>query len=83
LPPITGAEDFSEFGRTVHRVPAVIWTVGAGDPAAIAAAKQAGKSVPTNHSPDARFLHDPTLQTCVTSLSAAALELMPAKSPGR
>ncbi|PAW68394.1 MAG: hypothetical protein B9S34_02545 [Opitutia bacterium Tous-C1TDCM] len=83
VPPITGAEDFSEYGRTVHRVPAVIWTVGAGDPAAIAAAKQAGKSVPTNHSPDVRFLHDPTLQTCVISLAAAALELMPARGVER
>ena len=83
VPPITGAEDFSEYGRTVHRVPAVIWTVGAGDPAAIAAAKQAGKSVPTNHSPDVRLLHDPTLQTCVTSLAAAALELMPVRGVER
>ncbi len=79
VPPITGAEDFSEYGRTVHRVPAVIWTVGAGDPAQIEAAKKQGKSVPTNHSPDARFLHDPTLQACVTSLTAATLELMPVK----
>ncbi len=75
-PPTTGGEDFAEFGRTVHRVPIFIWGVGAADPAAFAAAERAGTSLPSNHSPLAAFLPDPTLQTCMTSMTAAALELL-------
>lgn len=74
-PPITGAEDFSEYGRTIHRVPTLIWSVGAADPATHAAAKAKGGLPPSNHSPNALFVHDPTIQTCVTSMTAAVLEL--------
>ncbi len=75
-PPITGAEDFSEFGRTVHRVPTFIWTVGAADPEKYAAAVREGRALASNHSPTALFVPDPTLQTCVTSMSAAVLDLL-------
>jgi amidohydrolase len=78
-PPTTGGEDFSEFGRTVPRVPIFIWGVGAADPAKAAAAEKAGTSLPSNHSPQAMFVPDPTLQTCVTSMTAAALELVSGK----
>jgi amidohydrolase len=76
--PTTGGEDFSEFGRTVHRVPIFIWGVGAADPAKFQAAERAGLSLPSNHSPLAMFVPDPTLKTCVISMSAAVLELLPA-----
>lgn len=74
-PPTTGAEDFSEFGRTVHRVPISIWSVGAADPVKFAESERAGISLPSNHSPTALFVPDPTLKTCVTSMTAAVLEL--------
>ena len=74
-PPITGAEDFSEYGRTVHRVPTLIWGIGAADPADYAAAAAKGQQPPSNHSPNALFVHDPTIQTCVTSMTAAVLDL--------
>jgi amidohydrolase len=73
--PVTGAEDFSEFGRTVPRVPIFIWGVGAADPEKYAAAQKAGRALPSNHSPLAAFVPDPTLRTCVTSMTAAVLEL--------
>jgi amidohydrolase len=73
--PVTGAEDFSEFGRTVPRVPIFIWGVGAADPEKFAAAQKAGRALPSNHSPLATFVPDPTLRTCVTSMTAAVLEL--------
>jgi len=76
--PTTGGEDFSEFGRTVHRVPIFIWGVGAADPAQFQMAERAGVSLPSNHSPLAMFVPDPTLKTCVISMSAAVLELLPA-----
>lgn len=78
-PPTTGAEDFSEFGRTAHRVPTFIWAVGAADPAKFAAAESAGVSLASNHSPTALFVPNPTIQACVTSMSAAVLDLMPKK----
>ena len=74
-PPTTGGEDFSEFGRTVHRVPIFIWGIGAADPAKFEAANNQGKSLPSNHSPLAAFVPDPTLQTCITTMTAAVLEL--------
>ena len=76
--PTTGGEDFSEFGRTVQRVPIFIWGVGAADPTKFQAAERAGISLPSNHSPLAMFVPDPTLKTCVLSMSAAVLELLPA-----
>lgn len=73
--PTTGGEDFSEFGRTTHRVPIFIWGVGAADPAKFEAAQRAGASLPSNHSPLATFVPDPTLRTCVTTMTAAVLDL--------
>lgn len=74
-PPTTGGEDFSEFGRTVHRVPIFIWGVGAADPAKFEAANKQGQSLPSNHSPLATFVPAPTLQTCITTMTAAVLDL--------
>jgi len=74
-PPTTGGEDFSEFGRTVHRVPIFIWGIGAADPAKFEAANKKGESLPSNHSPLAAFVPDPTLQTCITTMTAAVLDL--------
>ncbi len=74
--PTTGGEDFSEFGRTVHRVPIFIWGVGAADPQKFADAEKRGVTLPSNHSPLAEFVPDPTLKICITSMSAAVLELL-------
>jgi amidohydrolase len=74
-PPITGAEDFSEYGRTVHRVPTCIWTVGAADPEKYALAERTGVPLATNHSPTATFVPEPTMKAAMTSMIAAVLEL--------
>ena len=76
LPPTTGAEDFSEFGRTLPKVPLFMWWVGAADPAKFAAAEKAGRQLPSNHSPVAAFQPEPTLEVCVTSTTAAVLDLL-------
>jgi hippurate hydrolase len=76
VPPITGAEDFSEFGRTLPAVPLFMWWVGAADPAKVAAANKAGVQMPSNHSPIAAFVPEPTLEVCVTSTTAAVLDLL-------
>jgi len=75
-PPTTGGEDFSEFGRTVDRVPIFIWGVGAADPQKYAEVEKRGLTLPSNHSPLADFVPDPTLKTCVGTMSAAVLELL-------
>jgi metal-dependent amidase/aminoacylase/carboxypeptidase family protein len=74
--PITGAEDFSEFANTAERVPACMWWVGGADPAKIAESERTGVPVPSNHSATFAPVPEPTLKTCVTSMTAAVLELM-------
>ena len=81
-PPTTGGEDFSEFGR--QGVPICMWSIGATDPAKIAESQRTGVPVPSNHSATFAPIPEPTLKACVTSLTAAVLELMgptPAAQP--
>ena len=72
--PRMGAEDFSEFGRA--GIPAVIFWVGAADPAKLAAAEKSGVPLPPIHSPLFAPEREPTLRTGVTVMTAAALELL-------
>jgi hippurate hydrolase len=74
--PLTGAEDFSEFGRTEQRVPICMWWVGATDPQKIAESERTGVPVPSNHSPTFAPVPEPTLKTCLASMSAAVLDLL-------
>jgi len=78
--PVTGAEDFSEFGQTAERVPICMWWVGGTDPAKVTASERTGVPLPSNHSAKFAPEPEPTLKTCVTSMTAAVLELLP---PGR
>jgi len=75
-PPQTGAEDFSEFGRTEPPIPICMWWVGGTDPAKIAESERTGVPVPSNHSATFAPVPEPTLKACVTSMTAAILELM-------
>ncbi len=75
-PPITGGEDFSEFGRTVDRVPICMWWVGATDPARIAESERTGVALPSNHSATFAPVPEPTIKASVASMSAAVLHLM-------
>ena len=75
--PITGGEDFSEFGRPPHPLPICLWWVGATDPARIAESERTGVPVPSNHSATFAPVPEPTLKACVTSMTAAVLELLP------
>lgn len=78
-PPVTGGEDFSQYGRTVQHVPICIWWVGGTDPAKFAEAERTGVPVPSNHSSLFVPVPEPTIKTGVTSLSAAVLELLQKK----
>ena len=76
VPPITGGEDFSEFGRTVDRVPICIWWIGGTAPEKFDESKRTGVPVPSNHSPTFAPVPEPTLKAAVTSMTAAVLELL-------
>ena len=75
--PIMGGEDFSEFSR--QGVPICMWRVGATDPAKFAESERTGIPVPSNHSATFAPVPEPTLKACITSMTAAVLELMSPK----
>ena len=77
--PITGGEDFALFGRAPQAVPICLWWVGATVPERLAEAARTGIPVPSNHSATFAPIPEPTLKTCVTSMSAAVLELLERK----
>jgi hippurate hydrolase len=74
--PVTGAEDFGLFGRTLDHVPTCIWWVGGMEPAKLEEAKRTGVPAPSNHSPLFAPVPEPTLKAAVTSMSAAVLDLL-------
>ena len=71
--PASASEDFSMFGRS-WGVPYVFWFVGGTDPAVYAAAREAGtvRGIPSNHSPRFAPVLDPTLETGLKAMLAAA-----------
>ncbi len=72
--PIMGAEDFGTFGRAAG-VPSFFWFIGATDPQLYARAEAEGRleaDVANNHSPYFAPVLEPTLQTGITAMTAAA-----------
>jgi len=76
FPPVTGAEDFSLFGKTVDKIPTTIWFVGATAPEKFAESKLTGVPVPSNHNFGFAPVPEPTIKAAVTSMSAAVLDLL-------
>ena len=74
-----GGEDFSEFGRTVDKVPLCLFRVGAVDPARVAESERTGVALPSLHSSKFAPVPEPTIKTGVTALTAAALDLLARK----
>ena len=74
--PLTVGEDFARYGRTTHRIPICLWLIGATAPAEIQAAARTGAVLASNHSPLFAPVPEPTLKGAITSLSAAALDLL-------
>jgi len=74
--PTMGGEDFAEFGRTEEKVPVFIFNLGAARREAIEEHERTGKSLTSLHSslwaPDA----EPAIETGVTAMTKAVLELM-------
>jgi len=74
--PIMGSEDFGVFGLEGHKIPTVMFWLGAMDPVKFAAAEKAGKSLPGAHTSRFEPLPEPTLRTGVTAMTAAAIALL-------
>jgi amidohydrolase len=79
IKPVMGGEDFSEFGRTSHKIPICDLDIGAVDPRAIEESRKSGKPLPSLHSAYFAPLPDPTIKTGATAMAAAALELLGTK----
>jgi amidohydrolase len=73
--PIMGSEDFGIFSLD-HKIPAVIFWLGAYDPAKVAESERTGVALPSPHSPFFTPLPEPTLRTGVTAMTDAALALL-------
>lgn len=72
--PAMGAEDFSEFGRA--GVPILMYRLGTIERRRLERFEQLGVSPPSLHSAEYYPDVEPTLQTGITTLVAAALELL-------
>ena len=76
LPPTMGGEDFSEYGRTEHKIPICMFDVGGVKREVFDEAKRSGKTLPSLHSPFWAPDAEPTIKTGITAMTAAVLELM-------
>jgi amidohydrolase len=74
VPPQMASEDFSEYG--LAGVPAVQWSLGAGDPAKLKELEAAGKQPPSLHSSLFAPDRDPTIATGVESEVAVLMDLL-------
>src|SRR5277367_5784538 len=72
---IMGSEDFGIFSLD-HKIPAVIFWLGAYDPAKVAESDRTGVALPSPHSPFFAPLPEPTLRTGVTAMTDAAVALL-------
>jgi len=74
--PVMGSEDFGNFGLPDHKIPVVMFRLGAMDPVKFAAAQKIGTTLPGMHT--SRFAPTPelTLRTGVTAMTSVAIALM-------
>jgi amidohydrolase len=80
IDPEMGGEDFSQFGRTVEKVPICLFRVGAVDPTKAAESQRTGIPLPSLHSSKFAPVPEPTIKTGITAMTAAVLELLAKKS---
>lgn len=74
--PLSGSEDFSEFGRTSPKIPISMILNGGTDPALCEEHEKTGKAIPPNHSPLYAPPPEVTLKTGVLAMTAAVLDLL-------
>ena len=74
--PAMASEDFGLLGLADHKIPTVMFWLGAMDPAKLAAAKQAGTTLPGPHTSRFEPLPEPTLRTGVKAMTSVAMALL-------
>jgi amidohydrolase len=72
---IMGSEDFGIFSLD-HKIPAVIFWLGAYDPAKVAESERTGVALPSPHSPFFAPQPEPALRTGITAMTDAAVALL-------
>jgi amidohydrolase len=75
-PQIMASEDFAAYSLEGHQIPALIFWVGAVDPAKVKQSKETGVPLPTLHSALFAPVPEPTIRTGVKAMTSAVLELM-------
>lgn len=75
-PPVMGSEDFGQFGLEGHKIPTLMFMVGAVDPERIANSQKTGVPLPSLHSSLFWPVPEPTIRTAVKGMTLAVLELM-------
>ncbi|MBL4853957.1 MAG: amidohydrolase [Robiginitomaculum sp.] len=75
MKPVMGGEDFGAFGRVEPKIPSMLFWLGAVNPEEIAKAKKSGEILPSLHSPFFVPDAEPTINTGVKAMTAAALDL--------
>ena len=73
--PVMGSEDFGYFSLD-HKIPSMMFWLGAVDPVKIKQSKEGGPALPSLHSSLFAPLPEPTLRTGVKATTAAVLDLM-------
>jgi amidohydrolase len=74
--PIMASEDFGLFGLDGHKIPTVMFWLGAMDPVKLAAAEAAGKTLPGPHTSLFEPVPEPTLRTGVKAMTSVAIALL-------
>jgi len=74
--PSMGGEDFSQYGRTEHKIPIFMFQVGGVKPEALKESERTGKSLPSLHSSQWAPLPEPTIKTGISAMSAAVISLL-------
>jgi amidohydrolase len=75
--PQAGSEDFSQFGRTVEKVPLCFFVLGATAPERLAESRRSGIPLPSLHSSKFYPIPEPAIKTGVSAFTAATLDLLP------
>jgi amidohydrolase len=74
--PVMESEDFGNFGLEGHKIPSLMFGLGAMDAGKLAEARAAGKSLPGPHNALFQPVPEPTLRAGVTAMSSVAIALL-------
>ncbi len=76
LDPAMVSEDFAYYSLAGHKIPTVMFHVGAVEQTRIDASNQTGKPLPSLHSSLFAPVPEPTIRTAIKAMTTAVLELM-------